>query len=184
MAEEHAEISNSAARADTIREAVAWLADKDAERKALNAEISEYKQKHIKGDLGFKIADFNAIYRVSQLEIEDRDALLDTLREGFEALEIGGSLDWVAAAEAEPPPGNLRKRGAKRENGNGTTPRDETAYQTGREDGLGGFRDHAARYPAGEPAHADYELGHAAGTEERARILRLGNPVGDEATAH
>jgi len=92
-------LSNSAARADTIREAVQWLAEKEAEAKAINAEINEYKAKTIKGSLGFKIADWNAIYRVSQLEIEDRDTLLETIREGFAALHIGGVMDWVAAAE-------------------------------------------------------------------------------------
>jgi hypothetical protein len=99
-AAEHNPLSNSAARADLIRDAVRWLAEREAEVKAINAEIREYKAKHIKGDLGFKIADFNAIYRVSQLEIEDRDTLLETIREGFAALNIGGTMDWVAAAEA------------------------------------------------------------------------------------
>ncbi len=99
--DERTELSNAGARADTIRAAVRYIADKSAEIKALREELNEYKQKHIKGDLGFKLADFNAIYRVSQLEVEDRDKLLDTLREGFAALGIGGSVDWVAAAERE-----------------------------------------------------------------------------------
>lgn len=181
--DQRSELSNSAARADTIREAVAWLAEREAERKAINAEIAEYKQKHIKGDLGFKIADFNAIYRVSQLEVEDRDALLDTLREGFAALEIGGSLDWVAAAEAEPPPVK-RGRGQPRKDVNGATAEpNEEARRIGREDGLGGVRDHAARWAPGEPGHDDYEAAHADGAAERARVMALGEPVGG-ATAH
>ena len=99
--DERIELSNVGARADTLRAAIRFIADKSAEIKALREELSEYKQKHIKGDLGFKLADFNAIYRVSQLEVEDRDKLLDTLREGFAALGIGGSVDWVAASEGE-----------------------------------------------------------------------------------
>jgi hypothetical protein len=92
-------LSNSAARADLIREAVRHIATLEAEVKALNADIREYKTKTIKGDLGFKLADWNAVYRVSQLEVEDRDELLDCVREGFAALGIGGVVDWVEAAE-------------------------------------------------------------------------------------
>jgi hypothetical protein len=91
-----------------IRDAVREIATLEAKAKAINAEIREYKQKHIKEDLGFKIADWNAVYRVSQLEIEDRDTLLETIREGFAALHIGGVMDWVSAAET-----------ASRRNGNG-----------------------------------------------------------------
>jgi len=120
-AAEHASLSNSAARADTIREAVQWLAEKEAAAKAINAEINEYKAKTIKGSLGFKIADWNAIYRVSQLEIQDRDTLLETIREGFAALHIGGVMDWVAAAET------AARRGA-----NGHAEPDEAARADGK----------------------------------------------------
>jgi hypothetical protein len=163
-AAEHSSLSNSAARAETIRDAVRWLAKREAEAKAINAEIREYKQKHIKGDLGFKIADFNAVYRVSQLEVEDRDLLLDCVREGFEALGIGGSVDWVQAAERTP-----------RSRANGYAEPDEEARTAGRQDGLGGVIDHAARYPQGEPGHGDYELGRAEGEAERERVMALGN---------
>jgi len=97
-AAEHSSLSNSAARAELIREAVRVLAEKEREVQALNADIREYKSKHIKGDLGFKLADWNAVYRVSQLEVEDRNELLDCIREGFDALGIGQVVDWVAAA--------------------------------------------------------------------------------------
>lgn len=98
-------LANSGARADTIRAAVAYIADREAEIKAIRADVTEYKQKHIKGDLGFKLSDWAAIYRVSQLDTEDRDQLLDTIKEGFAALGIGQSVDWVAAAEASQPYG-------------------------------------------------------------------------------
>jgi len=152
------ELSNSAARADTIRDAVRWLAEREAELKAINAEIREYKAKHIKGDLGFKLADWNAVYRVSQLEVEDRDLLLDTVREGFAALGIGGTVDWVAAAERTP-------RG-----GNGIAPADDAARQAGYRDGFDGTHYDADRYPQGEPGHADYMLGLADGEDERDRV--------------
>lgn len=92
---------NSAARADTIRAAVRYIANAQAEIKALREDLNEYKQKHIKGDLGMKLSDFAAVYRVSQLEVEDRDKLLDTLREGFAALGLGGQLNWLDATEGE-----------------------------------------------------------------------------------
>jgi len=38
--------------------------------------------------------------------------------------------------------------------------------------------DHAARYPQGEPGHADYMLGLADGEEEAARIHALGEGSG------
>jgi hypothetical protein len=164
-AAEHSSLSNSAARAETIRDAVRWLAEHRAEVKALNAEINEFMVKTVKGDLGFKIADFNAVYRVSQLEVEDRDLLLDCVREGFGALGIGGSVDWVQAAERTP-----------RSRANGYAEPDEEARTAGRQDGLGGVIDHAARYPLGEPGHADYMLGRADGEAERERATDTSRP--------
>jgi len=164
-AAEHSALSNSAARAETIRDAVRWLAEREAEVKAMHAEINEYRQKHIKGDLGFKLSDWAAIYRVSQLEVEDRDELLDTLREGFAALGIGQVVDWVDAAQRTP-------------RGNGTAAPDQAARDWGRSDGLGGVHDHADDYPPGEPGHADYMLGLADGEAERDRIGALGEGSG------
>jgi len=120
-AAEHASLSNSAARADTIRRAVQQQAQLEAQVDAVNAEIREFKSRVIKGDLGFKLSAWNAIYRVSQLEIEDRDTLLETIREGFAALHIGGVMDWVAAAET------AARRGA-----NGHAEPDEAARADGK----------------------------------------------------
>jgi hypothetical protein len=167
-AAEHSVPRNSAARADLIRDAVRWLAEHEAEVKALNAEIGEYRMKHIKGDLGFKLSDWAAIYRVSQLEVEDRDVLIETVREGFAALGIGQIVDWVDAAQATP---------GRR--GNGATAPDQAARDWGRSDGLGGVHDHAAWYPQGEPGHGDYMLGLADGEAERERVMALGEWQGE-----
>src|SRR6185369_3391561 len=126
-AAKHSSLSNSAARAELIREAVRVLAEKEREVQALNADIREYKTKHIKGDLGFKLADWNAIYRVSQLEVEDRDELVRALREGFAALSIGQVVDWVDAAQATP---------SRR--GNGHAEPDAAARTAGYQDGISG----------------------------------------------
>ena len=159
-AAEHSSLSNSAARAELIRDAVRWLAEREAELKAANAKIREYKQKHIKGDLGFKLADWNAVYRVSQLEVEDRNELLDCIREGFDALGIGQVVDWVDAAQVTP---------SRR--GNGYAEPDPDARQTGFQDGTGMVRYNEDKYPPGAPGHGDYMLGYAEGEAEHAQAM-------------
>ena len=156
-------LTNAKARDDTIVMAVRELARMEAEAKAINAEIREFKQVHIKGDLGFKLADWNAVYRVSQLEVEDRDQLLDTLREGFQALGVGGSLDWVAAAEGEPQPAAALAAPKRRRQEPAVARSTPTSGATGKADGLAGHFDHAARWPEGDVGHAAYQLGHAEG---------------------
>jgi hypothetical protein len=143
--------SNSAARADTIRHAARWIAEREAEVAALREEISAYKQTHIKGDLGFKMADWSTLYRLYNLEGDDRDKLLDTIREGFAALGIGGQSSFLDAMEKTAPEAKA--------NGNGTAAPNPIACETGYTDGFAGVRDHAARWAAGEAGHGDYELG-------------------------
>lgn len=89
------ELSNSAARADTIRSACREITELEAERKSIGKEISSIKQKKVKGDLGMKIADFNVALRLYGLEAEDRDEFFDSLRETFGALGVGAQLDWI-----------------------------------------------------------------------------------------
>ncbi len=53
------------------------------------------------------------------------------------------------------------------------------AQRIGKEDGLRGDRDHAARYPAGQYGHADdYEIGHALGQNERAALMATARELG------
>jgi Arc/MetJ-type ribon-helix-helix transcriptional regulator len=164
-AAEHSSLSNSAARAELIRKAVRELAEKEREVQALNAEIREYKVRVVKGHLGFKLSDWAAVYRVTQLTVSDRDALLECLHEGFQALAIGSVLDWVSVLETA-----QRRRAST----NGTAPADDAARAWGRSDGLGGVHDHADDYPPGEPGHGDYALGLADGEAERDRVMALG----------
>jgi len=156
--------SNSVARADLIRESAGHIAMLEAKAKAINAEIRKYKIEVIRGHLGFKIADFNAVCRISQLDAADRDQLLECVREGFQALGLGGSVDWVDAAERTP----TRRA-------NGAAPADDNARRLGRIDGLNGGHAYAARYPLGEPGHGDYELGVSDGQAERERVMALGD---------
>lgn len=106
---------NSAARADLIRAAVRRISELDGEIKELQAARTAYKNKTIKGDLGFRLADWNTTYRFYGLEDEDRDRLLDTIREGFHALAIGEQSNFLTAmpdapASADEP----KKRGRKK----------------------------------------------------------------------
>ncbi len=88
---------NSAARPAQITKVIEELSGLEAKRKVIGAQIRELKQTKIKGDLGMKIVDFNAAYRLYQLEDEDRRAYLETLQETFQALGIGEQLDWLIA---------------------------------------------------------------------------------------
>lgn len=90
---------NAKARKATIVEVCGALKSLEAERESISEQIRELKNTRIKGDLGIKIADFNAAYRLYQLEDDARDTFLDTIRETFEALGIGQQLDWLKAAD-------------------------------------------------------------------------------------
>jgi hypothetical protein len=91
--------TNMSNRGEIIRGVYRGLANLEAERKRIGREISELKQKRVKGDLGMQIVDFNIGYRLYQLEHEDRDECLDTIRECFNALGVGEQVNWVSAME-------------------------------------------------------------------------------------
>jgi hypothetical protein len=154
------EQSNSDARGDTIRAAARWLAEREAEVASLREEINSYKQTHIKGALGFKMADWNTLYRLYNLDGDDRDQLLDTIREGFAALGVGGQSSFLDAMDQTVP-------AAPKANGNGTAAPNPIARETGYTDGFAAVRDHAAKWAAGEYGHGDYELGWTEGQAAR-----------------
>ncbi len=169
--EDRTEQSNSALRADTIRTAMRWLADKEAERKQIGADIAAYKQTHIKGDLGFKIGDWNTLFRMYQLEGDDRDKLIDTIREGFAALGLGEQGSFLDAMDPQPEAEAAPKRSRKaKANGSGEpAPVNEAARQAGRADGMAGERTHEAEWPQGQYGAGDYALGFDEGVEQRER---------------
>jgi len=90
---------NIKARAEIIQEVCRKVSELEAKRKQIGADISELKNKRIKGDLSMKIGDFNIAYRLYNLEGDARDELLDTVRETFNALGVGEQLDWLQASE-------------------------------------------------------------------------------------
>lgn len=99
--EQHGEarVSN---RAETIRDACKQITELEGERKSIGEAIRAVKQTLVKGDLGMKIGDFNAALRLYKLEGDDRAEFFDTLRETFEALGIGGQLDFINALGDQP----------------------------------------------------------------------------------
>lgn len=89
-------------RAEAIRETCAELQRLLDERAAITEQMKSLRNTRIKGDLGMKISDFNVAFRLYQLEHEDRDSLLDTLRECFSALGVGDQLNWLDAVAEQP----------------------------------------------------------------------------------
>lgn len=88
---------------DTIREVANEVISLKAEKAEIQAQITEAKSR-LKGK-GIKMADFNAALRLYELDAEDRNESIDSLKLAFEALEIGGQGDLFpepAAAETAP----------------------------------------------------------------------------------
>lgn len=90
---------SKAARKKIIRAACQKITNLQAQRDGINADIREVTNTEIKGALGMKVGDFKIALRLYQLEGADRDQLLDTVRETFNALGVGEQLDWVTASQ-------------------------------------------------------------------------------------
>ncbi|MCP4548443.1 MAG: hypothetical protein GY835_18455, partial [bacterium] len=92
-------------RKEIINAAIREISALESERKELSEQIRSIKNKKIKGDLNMKITDFNVAKRLYELEGDNRDELLSTIQETFDALGIGDQLDFIAAMErtATPP---------------------------------------------------------------------------------
>lgn len=123
-------------------------------------------------DFGFNRAAFKLTMKLRNMEPDKRNDFLSSLNAYCDFFKIFAQADMFVDAPTGVGPNN------------GTATPNSEAREAGREDGLGGVRDHAARYPKGEAGHGDYELGRADGEAERARILAMGKPTGDQATAH
>jgi hypothetical protein len=94
---------NSKARAKVIRSVCKDLASLEAQRDEINSSMRELRQTKIKGDLGMKLSDFGAAYRLYKLEGDARATFFDALRETFEALGVGDQLSFLdvgASADA------------------------------------------------------------------------------------
>ena len=103
---------NSDARAAAIREVLAELDRLDDEIKLLQDERTKLKQAKIKGDLGFKMSDFNLGRRLYKLDTDDRNVTLKIMREMFGALGIGEQSSFLGAIDA--PETGTKHRGRPR----------------------------------------------------------------------
>lgn len=92
-------LHNSGARRDTIKAVFRELQTIDDKSAEVNEERKKLLNTRVKGELGMKITDFRAAYRLYQLEDDGRDEMLDTLRECFDALGKGEQLDFLKVTE-------------------------------------------------------------------------------------
>lgn len=78
-----------AARAIIIREVMQELDRLDGEIKTLQDERTRVKTERIRGELKMDLADFALLRKLAGMADQQREALLETLREGFAALKLG-----------------------------------------------------------------------------------------------
>lgn len=90
---------NAKARQEIIQKTFRQLSKLEEQRKGVTQEISELLHKVVKGDLNMKIGDFRIAYRLYCLEGKDRDEMLTTVRECFNAQGVGEQLDWLKMEE-------------------------------------------------------------------------------------
>lgn len=156
---------NSKERASIITDAVRKIIGLKAERQTINEQINEERAR-VKV-LGMKMIDFNVALRLYELEVEDRNASLDSIREACEALGMGETVDWVKIVETE----DGKTGGAP-----GFTA--EAGRQAWREN----KRLHDNPYPTNSPSGELWKQGYL---EEQASHARsMGNGTTDGATAH
>ena len=141
---------NAALRADAIRSVCTELAGLEAQRDEIGEQIRSVKQTKIKGDLGMKIADFNAAFRLYKLEDDDRSTFLDTLRETFEALGIGMQSSFLGVLDRETP---------ARADGNGAAEGGGFTEEIGLEAGRTGKKATANPHPVGTESHGLWRTG-------------------------
>lgn len=81
---------------DIIRQVAADVIRLKAQKKAINEQIVKAKA-NVKA-LGVKMVDFNAAFRLLELEVEDREESLANLRLCFAALDLDPQGDLFAGA--------------------------------------------------------------------------------------
>lgn len=155
--------SNSKERAAIISEVVANIIRLKGEKQAVQEEITEQRAR-VKA-LGVKAIDFTVALRLYELEVEDRNASLDSIRECCEALGIGETVDWVRVVETE----DGKTQGAP-----GFTA--EVGRQAWRE----GKKLHDNPYPTNSPSGELWKTGYL---EEQAAHVRAMGPTNGEAPA-
>jgi hypothetical protein len=91
---------NAKARAEPIRDAHRKLLGLEAKRAEINEDMREVRST-LKADLGIGLGRFDAIRKLITLEDDERQKAQDDLREAYEALMPGQTLDWVHFSQSE-----------------------------------------------------------------------------------
>lgn len=154
---------NSEARAKIIRTAVGEMIRLKGEKASIQEMITEVRGQ-VKS-LGIKAAEFNLALRYYELEVEDRNPALDHLRELFNALDMGGQLNFLDAVESKAP-----VEGAADGGGAGLT----AAF--GEEAGAAGKPSSDNPHPAGSASHGIWNSGWLRGQRKLANKM---GPDGD-----
>ena len=164
---------------DRLRSFIERIERLEEEKRSLAEDIKEvYAEARGSGFDAKIMRKLIALRRMDKDDLDEQEALLDIYKRALGMLidtPLGQAAlarldDTVATASSHPkrrgrPP--KAKNGAEPAAGNGTARADLVARAQGKEDGIAGHRDHAARYPSGEPGHGDYWLGHAEGEGEQ-----------------
>ena len=136
--------SNSKERRAIVAEVVANTIRLKAQKAEIQAQITEERGR-IKS-LGIKAIDFNVALRLYELEVEDRNSSLDSIRECCEALGMGETVDWVKVVENEATGTEQRAPGYTAEEG-------RQAWRDNKR-----LKDNP--YPEKSPSHALWEKGY------------------------
>lgn len=165
-------LSNSKARHETIRTAMRKVAELEAERREIGAEIKTVKQTLIKGQLGFELEDWKMLQRLYDVDQERRDKTIDTLREGFAALGIGEQLDFVKTLDIKDEEPRAPEASPAGVAAAPTSSAEIATYNQGRIAGLNGASGRDNPWPEGVKAHDTWERGWVAGQTELSQDLK------------
>lgn len=98
------ELSNSGARRDCLLKAMNEIDELEGKVSEIREKIKKIRHTKIKGELGMSIGDFNLLRKLKAKQYSEDggfDSTIDTLKEGFEILDLGVTLDWVDALESQ-----------------------------------------------------------------------------------
>lgn len=162
---------NADARRDIINNTIREVRAIDGRVKTLQAERREIINTRIKGDLDMKVADFAAVLRLTGLEDENRAKFLDTLRETFVAVGLGGQLNFLDAIET-----NAKAPASKEDAG--------FTFAAGREAGLEGKNANTNPHIKGSEPQKKWHEGWLKGQSEIAHQTKAKTGNGAGAAAH
>ncbi len=94
------ELINSGARRDCFLSAMNEIDDLEGEIAERREKIKKIRHTKIKGELGMPIGEFNLLRKLKARQASEDggfNSTIDALKEGFQILDLGVTLDWVEA---------------------------------------------------------------------------------------